>query len=61
MEEKQSDVPHETKRSQFCEICGPDSSPQQVWQCTACLQYFCVRHLQGTLHNCYSASKAAHE
>lgn len=61
MQEKKSNVPPEAEGSAICEICGPESPAEQVWQCTACLQYFCVQHLEGTLHQCYSTTKPAHE
>lgn len=61
MAEKQSEAPRETKRSYICETCGAGNPVEQVWQCTVCQKNFCVRHLEGTLHNCYGAQKAAHE
>jgi hypothetical protein len=37
-----------------CGLCGKLPPGEEVWQCTLCLQKFCVKHLEPRLHYCYA-------
>jgi hypothetical protein len=37
-----------------CALCGKLPPGEEVWQCTLCLQKFCIQHLEPRLHFCYA-------
>jgi hypothetical protein len=36
-----------------CFLCGPLKPGEEVWECTLCLQKFCVNDLEPRRHRCY--------
>ena len=47
-------VPEKALPVYTCSFCGKLPPGEEVWQCTLCLQKFCVNHLEPRLHFCYS-------
>jgi hypothetical protein len=48
-----SPVPEKELPINKCFICGSLKPGEEVWQCTLCMQKFCVNHLEPRRHFCY--------